>query len=172
MSCAKASAYKVRKLQLKFICSVQTCKNQSLSRDKLKGQSVTHLTLLACLCIFHRDWENPKGVVRLQPASQGPCHQSHRDHLWVSQGVSCIFHSFFLLTALLWVILPEKHSEDKSSEGAKQEWSVGAGNVLGNVPGGESLGRIALEISCTRLNCSELWGLRNWVGCPLGSVSH
>lgn len=94
MSCAKASAYKVRKLQLKeFICSVQTCKNQSLSRDKLKGQSVMHLTLLACLCIFHRDWENPKRAVRLQPASQGPGHQSHRDHLWVSQGVSCIFHS-------------------------------------------------------------------------------
>lgn len=30
----------------------------------------------------------------------------------------------------------------------------------------------ALEVSSARLNCSELWGLRNWVGCPLGSVSH
>lgn len=30
----------------------------------------------------------------------------------------------------------------------------------------------ALEISCALLNCSELWGLRNWAGSLLRSVSH
>lgn len=46
-----------------------------------------------------------------------------------------------------------------------------ADNLLVNVSGDKGLERV-LEISCTWLDCSELWGLRNWVGCPLGSVSH
>lgn len=65
--------------------------------------SISHLP--PCLCVFYRSWENPKRAVRLQPVSQGPCHQSHVSHLSVSQGVSCIFHCISLLTALLWGIL-------------------------------------------------------------------